>query len=176
MISEHAERVEIYDSILKSRSTTGHLQHLNFATSKIVDSGNFLYVNSIDVNSSRKGIVAFSIQNGRSVFTPLPLKDVYNSSRRDVLFTCGSRVLLGSCISDTDDNIIIWELENSQSSMIMFTEIARMPFILGSRRRHELHYGGESLVYIVSEASVPTIQVVKDSLDEALKFSESALI
>lgn len=36
--------------------------------------------------------------------------------------------------------------------------------------------GGQSPVHIVSEAPAPTIQVVQDSLDEALKFSESALI
>ena len=36
--------------------------------------------------------------------------------------------------------------------------------------------GGQSPAHIVSEAPAPTIQVVQDSLDEALKFSESALI
>ena len=34
----------------------------------------------------------------------------------------------------------------------------------------------QSLAHIVSEALAPTVQVVKASLDEALKFSESALI
>jgi hypothetical protein len=123
------QRVEIYDSCLKSWTTAGHLpRNLWFFQARIVISEDFLYYHGIEVDSFTRCIVAFSVQNGTSIFVPLPLHlqgESYNN-RCDVLFTCGSRVLLGTSKPDV---IIIWELEKPRLGLnnLEVREIARMP-------------------------------------------------
>jgi hypothetical protein len=61
---------------------------------------------------------------------PLPLEDVPDRNRRDVLFSCGSRVLLGTCIRYRGvEDIIISELQKPTltSNFLEGREIARIP-------------------------------------------------
>jgi hypothetical protein len=135
--SGNAQRVEIYDSCLKSWSTAGQLPqnmrilHTALDKVRIVISEDFLYCKGWQREVRfRYGIIAFSVQNGTSIFMRLPLEDVPDRNRRDVLFSCGSRVLLGTCIRYRGvEDIIISELQKPAltSNFLEGREIARIP-------------------------------------------------
>lgn len=134
--SHEAGIVEIYDSAFKSWRIAGHLPHDVHIDKKdlVFCAGSFYCFADIHDQS---GILGFSIQQGTSIFAPLP-EMADSDYMSPYLLTYGSWVLVaGYIFGHTEEllQVIIWEFDKAKvnsssstsSSSSWWKEIARMP-------------------------------------------------
>jgi hypothetical protein len=133
-------RVKIYDSFLKSWRIAGFLPGNTRVKRKrvgkrMVVSEDFLYCKATERHPRRRGVLRFSIRTGLSIFTPMPQTEVPNNmKRKDHLLICGARILIATCILQSDlgslREIIIWELDGARLDPNGFIKIASFHTIL----------------------------------------------
>jgi hypothetical protein len=134
--SHEAGIVEIYDSTYKSWRIAGHLPHdVHIDKHDMVFCAGSFYCFA-DIHD-QSGIMGFSIEDGTSIFAPLP--EIADSDcMSPYLLTCGSWVLVaGYIFGQTEEllQVIVWGLEkekvnsssSTSSSSSWWKEITRMP-------------------------------------------------